>query len=192
MHRAVLSGESNDVATIRVGPEGTLKDAQRPECVSPVRSDYELLQSTATARAAHTSCMRPSLNLPSRSVSVPTATPSAESRLTADRRGIGSSPGSRSTSLASPRTVVVHGAMSARRSRGIAASRERTTTGRRPIPGSSHHHTSPLAGRSFTRRPPPLERKPGHPMRLPHRGDVRRTHRTLHRSRRRDVLPPTR
>jgi len=53
--------------------------------------------------------------------------------LEAERVGTGSSPGSRTTSLARPRIVVVQGATNARRSRGIAASRDRTTTGRRPI-----------------------------------------------------------
>ena len=48
--------------------------------------------------------------------------------------------------------VVVQGATSARRSRGIAASRDRTTTGRRPISANSHHHTSPRAGSALTRR----------------------------------------
>ena len=42
------------------------------------------------------------------------------SRLTAVRLGTGSSGGSRTTSLARPRTIVVHGATRARRSRGIA------------------------------------------------------------------------
>lgn len=63
---------------------------------------------------------------------------STESRLTALRRTIGSSSGSRTTSLARPRIVVVHGATRARWRRGIAASRDRTTTGRRPISGSLH------------------------------------------------------
>jgi hypothetical protein len=49
--------------------------------------------------------------------------------LTAERIGIGPEPGSRTTSLASPRMMIVHGATTARRSRGIAASRDRTTTG---------------------------------------------------------------
>ena len=42
--------------------------------------------------------------------------------------------------------VVVQGATSARRSRGIAASRDHTTTGRRPTSASSHHQTSPRNG----------------------------------------------
>lgn len=50
------------------------------------------------------------------------------------------------------RMVVVHGATNTRRSRGIAASRESTTTGRRPISGGSHHHTSPRRGRSVIAR----------------------------------------
>ena len=54
---------------------------------------------------------------------------STESRSTAQRRGIGSSAGSSTTSLAGPRIVVVHGATSARCNRPMAASREITTTG---------------------------------------------------------------
>ena len=104
-------------------------------------------QSTATARAAQISVIRLSLRRPIRSVSAPTETLSMESRLTAVRRRTGSSPGSRMTSLARPRIVVVHGAITARRSRGIAASRDRTTTGRRPISGGSHHQSSPRKGR---------------------------------------------
>src|SRR5436190_15307477 len=50
---------------------------------------------------------------------------------------------SSTTSLASPRIVVVHGATSVRRRRGMAASRESTTTGRRPISAGSHHQPSP-------------------------------------------------
>lgn len=82
-----------------------------------------------------------------------TATDSTESRFTAHVRGTGSSPGSRTTSLASPRSVVVHGAIMVRSSRGIAASRDKTTTGRRPMSGGSHHQTSPRRGWSFTGRP---------------------------------------
>ena len=57
--------------------------------------------------------------------------------------GTGSSPGSRTTSPGRPRIVEVPGATTARRNRAMAASRDRTTTGRRPMPGNSHHHTSP-------------------------------------------------
>ena len=70
--------------------------------------------------------MRSSPNLPRRSVSVPTETLSTESRFTADRRGIGSSPGSSCTSLASPRIVVAHGAIRARRSLGMADPSQRS------------------------------------------------------------------
>jgi hypothetical protein len=122
-------------------------------------------QSTATARAAQTCRIRASASRPSRSTSTATETLSTESRLTTQRRGTGSSPGFRPTSLTRPRIVVVHGAISARRCRGITASRESTTTGRRPISGSSHHHTSPRAGRAFTtaRRLPGMT--PGRPTR---------------------------
>ena len=107
-----------------------------------------------------------------------TETLSTESRFTAERRGIGSEPGSSTTSLASPRIVVVHGATSARRSRGIAASRDSTTAGRRPISAISHHHTSPRAGSALTRRPPPAATRPGHPTRRAHQPDARRRRRS--------------
>ena len=107
-------------------------------------------QSTATSRAVQMARIRVSASRPSRSTNTPTETLSTESRFTAERRGIGSDPGSRTTSLASPRMVVVHGATSARLSRGIAASRESTTTGRRPISAISHHQTSPRAGSALT------------------------------------------
>src|SRR3990172_4009657 len=135
--------------------------------------------------------MPPSPTLPRRLVSVPTETLSTESRFTADSRGIGSSPGSISTSLARPRIVVVHGAINARRSLGIAASRDRITTGRREISGSSHHHTSPLAGRSFTTKRPPHETMLSHPIRPLHRADVLLIPHNRHRSPLRDVGPPT-
>ena len=122
-------------------------------------------QSTATPRALQISRIRVSANRPSRLTSTATETLSTESRLTAERRGTGSSPGSRSTSLASPRIVVVHGGTSARRCRGITASRDKTTTGRRPISAISHHHTSPRAGNAFTRRRLPVATTPGRPTR---------------------------
>ena len=112
-------------------------------------------QSTATASAAQTSRIRSSANRPTLSTRTATDTLSTESRLTAQRRGIGSCPGSRTTSLASPRIIVVHGATTARRSLGIAASRDSTMTGRRPISDNSHHHTSPRFGSGVTRRLPP-------------------------------------
>lgn len=80
-------------------------------------------QSTATARAAQISRMRGSATRPNRWTRMATETLSTESRLTAERSGTGSSPGSRTTSLASPRIVVVQGATSARRCRGITTSR---------------------------------------------------------------------
>ncbi len=121
-------------------------------------------QSNATARAAHTCRIRSSANRPSLSTRTATETLSSESRLTAHRRGIGSSSsGSSTTSLASPRTVVVHGATTARRRRGIAASRESTMTGRRPTSANSHHHTSPRAGSGLTWHRPPAATRPGRP-----------------------------
>ena len=122
-------------------------------------------QSTATSKAAQTSRMRASERRPSRSTSTAIATLSTESRLIAEVLGMGSFPGSRSTSLGNPRTVVVQGATSDLPSRGIAASRESTTTGRRPMSASSHHQISPRAGTELTKPLRLLERMPGLPTR---------------------------
>jgi len=135
-------------------------------------------QSTATARAAQISRIRVSRTRPNRLTRIEIETLSTESRFTADRRGTGSSPGSSTTSLTSPRIVVVHGATSARRCRGITASRDRTTTGRRPIWAISHHHTSPRAGSAFTTMPRPVETTPGRPTRLAPRGGARHRRRS--------------
>jgi len=137
-------------------------------------------QSTATSRAPQISRIRVSANRPSRLTSMATETLSTESRLTAERRGTGSSPGSRSTSLASPRIVVVHGATSARLCRGITTSRDRTTTGRRPIPAISHHHTSPRAGSALMRRLLPVATTSGRPTRLARRPGARRRRHNSH------------
>lgn len=107
---------------------------------------------------------------------------STESRFTADLLGMGSSAGSRTTSLGRPLIVVVHGAMTARRSLGIATSRESTTTGRSEISGSSHHHTSPRDGSSLTTTRLPHGTTPGHPTRLGGQGDGRRMPRMPHLS----------
>jgi hypothetical protein len=121
--------------------------------------------------------IRVSARRPSRLTNTATETLSTESKLTAERRGIGSEPGSRTTSLASPRMVVVQGATSARRSRGIAALRESTTTGRRPISAISHHHTSPRAGTALTSLQPPAATTLGRPTRRAHQpGACRRRH----------------
>ncbi len=72
-------------------------------------------QSTATARAAQISRMRVSRKRPNRVTRIAIETLSTESRFTAERRGTGSSSsGSSTTSLMSPRIVVVQGATSAR------------------------------------------------------------------------------
>jgi hypothetical protein len=113
--------------------------------------------------------IRVSASRPSRLTNTATETLSTESRFTTERRGIGSEPGSRTTSLAGPRMVVVHGATSARRSRGIDASRDSTTSGRRPISAISHHHTSPRAGSAPTKRSAPGATMPGRPTRRAHR-----------------------
>jgi hypothetical protein len=126
-------------------------------------------QSTATLSAVQIARICVSASRPSRLTRTATETLSTESRFTADRRGTGSDPGSRTTSLPRPRIVVVQGATSARRSRGIAASRESTTTGRRPISANSHHQTSPRAGRAFTMRPLPVARRPDLPTHRVHR-----------------------
>src|SRR5215207_11541407 len=120
----------------------------------PVRRNVLLLdqreQATATEKAAHICRIRASPSLPRRSTRTASDTLSTESRFTAERRGTGSSLGSRTTSLARPRIVVVHGATTARRSRGMAESRDKTTTGRLPASASSHHQTSPRAGIGIT------------------------------------------
>jgi len=122
-------------------------------------------QSTAISSAPQISCMRASASRPSRVTSRETETLSTESKLTAERRGTGSSPGSRTTSLGSPLIVVVQGATIARPSRGIAASRDKTTTGRRPISAGSHHQSSPRAGSALTRTRRPAGTTPGRPTR---------------------------
>ena len=148
----------------------------RPDATARSRpfagSRFQLAQSTATSRAAHTSRIRASLSRPRRSTSTATETLSTESRLIAHRRGIGSSSGCKTTSLSRSRIVVVHGAMRARRSLGMAASRDRTTTGRRPMSGSSHHHTSPRDGRAVTTQRQSHEMKPDHPIRRVRRVDA--------------------
>jgi len=157
---------------------GALESAHQ----NPVRILAGLLtchpeQSTATSRAAQIARIRVSARRPSRLTNTATETLSTESKFTAERRGIGSEPGSRITSLASPRMVVVQGATSVRRSRGIAASRESTTTGRRPISAISHHHTSPRAGSALTSLQPPAATTLGRPTRRAHQqGACRRPH----------------
>jgi hypothetical protein len=125
-------------------------------------------QSTATSRAAQTPRIRMSARRPILLTRTARDTLSTESRFTAERRGTGSASGSSTTSLGSPRMVVVHGATNARRRRGIAASRDSTTTGRRPISAISHHQTSPRAGIALTRPLPPAATTPGHPTRRAH------------------------
>ena len=146
-------------------------------------------QSTATASAAQTCRIRSSANRPTLSTRTATDTLSNESRLTAQRRGIGSVSGSRTTSLASPRIVVVQGATTARRSLGIATSRESTTTGRRPISDNAHHHTSPRFGSCVTRCSPPSARSRDRPTRLADQPDFRHRRRSQHRSRVPDAGP---
>jgi len=68
--------------------------------------------------------------------------------------------------------------------RGITASRERITTGRRPISAISHHHTSPRAGNTLTKRPRPVATTPDRPTRPARRLGARR--------RRRNSRPPRR
>lgn len=143
--------------------------------------DYDGPQSMAIDIAEQISRMRSSLSLPRRLVRLPTETLSTESRFTADGRGMGSSLGSSRTSLASPRIVVVQGATRTLRSLGMAGFRERTTTGRRGISGSSHHQTSPLAGKLFTKKMQPRGTTQGHPTHPAHPVDDRHRRRTPRR-----------
>jgi len=137
-------------------------------------------QSTATASAAQTSRILSSLRRPKRSTSTATETLSIESRLTQERRVMGSSLGSSRTSLDNPRIVVVHGATTARRKRGMAASRDRTTTGRRPIASSSHHQISPRVGSCLTTLRQPHEMTRGHPIHRPAQVDACRMPHSWH------------
>ncbi len=106
------------------------------------------MQATATSRARQICRMRSSLNRPSRSTRCAWGAPSIESRLTAETRNTGSSPGSSTISLGKPLIVVVHGATIAVASRSNALSRNSTTTGRLPNSGDSSHQTSPHRGRT--------------------------------------------
>jgi len=137
------------------------------------RPTLQRSQLTATSSASQISRIRSPDSRPKRSMSTPTETLSTESRFTADRRGTGSPGGSTTTSLGRPRIVVVHGAMRLLRSRGMAASRESTTTGRREMSGSSHHQISPLAGR-LTKFQPLCGTWPSRPTHPAHREDVGR------------------
>jgi hypothetical protein len=137
--------------------------------------------------------MRVSLSRPTLSTSIETATLSTESRFTTHRRLIGSSLGSSTTSLGSPLIVVVHGAIKARRSRAMAASRERTTTGRRGISGNSPHQTSARQGGTFTIHQWRSETQRDFPNRPAHRWGLPHMPHTQHRFQRCDcgaaVLP---
>ncbi len=135
--------------------------------------------------------MRASATRPRRSTRIAIETLSIESRLTAERSGTGSSPGSRRTSLGRFRMVVVHGAMSARRWRGMTASRDKMTTGLRPISGISHHHTSPRPGRSVMRLQPPVGTRPSLPTRRVHRAGAHRRRRSWRPPRPSDGGPAT-
>lgn len=136
----------------------------------------------AMASAVHTSRIRSSLRRPRRSTSTPLEMLSTESRLIADTRGIGSSLGSRTTSVDSPLTLVVQGATMIRPRRVIAASRESTTTGRRPISGGSDHHTSPRCGSAVTICERRRATTRGRPTRRARRADARRRPGTGRRS----------
>ena len=133
------------------------------------RTDHP--QSFATSSASQTSRIRAPLSEPIRSTSTATDTDSTESRFTTLRWLIGSLSGSRTTSLGRPRMVVVQGAINARRNLGIAASRDNTTTGRRPISGGSHHQSSPRFGSVFTWPQPHCGTSPDCPIRLRRRSD---------------------
>ena len=148
----VLTAPSPSTGTTHIDARGaSTKPSRTARSIGDTRSDLSgYRQSTATSSAWQISRIRIPLSAPIRSTSTAVDTDSIESRLTAQRRPIGSSAGSRTTSLGRSLIVVVHGATSARRRRGIAASRDRTTTGRRPISGGSHHHSSPRTGKALT------------------------------------------
>jgi hypothetical protein len=171
-HRAFLP--PNRVVAIGKAPCDSFRRARCAAGSGNAVCRLQPAQSTATSSAAHTSLIRSSLSRPRRSTSTATETLSTESRFIAHRRGTGSSPGSSTTSLRRLRIVVVHGAMRTRRSLGMATSRDRTTTGRRPMSGSSHHHTSPRDGRGVTTQRQSHEMKPNHPTRRVRRVDVAR------------------
>jgi hypothetical protein len=84
------------------------------------------------------------------------------------------------TSLARRRIVVVQGATNARLSRGIAASRDSTMTGRLPASASSHHHTSPRSGNPIMRQRQLAGMTPDRPTRRAHRLDAPHRRRSWH------------
>jgi hypothetical protein len=129
------------------------------------------VQPVAMTRAEQICRIRSGLRQPRREVRMVKATFSTESRLTAVSRDTGSWPGSSSTSLSRPRSVVVHGAIKERRSRGIVMLRDSITTGRRPISGISQHHNSPLCGQVVTKLRHHDGTKQGPPIRRAHRAD---------------------
>ena len=65
-----------------------------------------------------------------------------------------------------------------------AMSRDRTTTGRRPISAISHHQTSPRAGIALTTLPRLVGTTPGRPIRLARRVGARRRRRSSRQPRR--------
>jgi hypothetical protein len=160
------------IARTFAGWPSSARSSERRLCVQSVLAVHRHLERRADP------LLFPALKRSRRSVRTATDTLSIESRLTQERRGTGSSVGANRTSLESPRIVLVHGATKVRRRRGIAASRDRITTGRRPIASSSHHQISPRAGSGLTTPRLPHETTRGHPIhRLP-RSDARRTRRS--------------
>jgi hypothetical protein len=143
-------------------------------------------QLTATLNASQICLIRPSLRRPIRSTNTEIETLSTESRLTTQRRVMGSSPGSSTTSLAKLRIVVVQGAMRVRRKRGIAASRDITTTGLLAMSGSSHHQISPRSGCGVTKPKRQFETRRDYPTHQDRRLGIGRTRHTQRRSRRND------
>ncbi len=172
-------GEQRGMFAARDRRDHAVDQASRRDSGSPATTKVgaQGSQSTATSSASQSCRILRSASRPILSVSTPRATLSIESKLTTQCCGTGSSPGSRTTSLGKPRTVVVHGAMTVRRRRGIAASRDNTTTGLRPMSGSSHHQTSPRAGNELTARLPQPGTTRDHPTRrLRQGGGCRRRH----------------
>ncbi len=152
-----LSGSPRTVRKRWTSSSSTSASSARGSGLQPDRS-------TATEWAAQISFTRVSRNRPNRLTRMATETLSTESRFTAERRGRGSSGGSSTTSLSSPRIVVVHGATSARRCRGITA----CETGRRRVDGQSRPSrttTPPPGGSAVTNVPRPAETTSGRPTR---------------------------
>jgi hypothetical protein len=136
-------------------------DARNPARGRVLRSSIASGQHPfANASALHRSSIRPDPSLVISSVSCAFGTVRTLSSEIAHSRGMPSS-GPSGTSLTSPRMRVVTGATTTLRSPGIAASRVRTHTGRRPSTSRSSQKIAPrftkaLRGPPRGRSPPPV------------------------------------